>query len=123
MVTVTMNRAHLQAKINRGKDVAGAALAEQILADCNNTFIPWSEGTLRDSGRVEKVGEDHAATWNTVYAAYQYYGCRPDGTHVIHNHNTDHHPEATTLWCEAARGRYGSDWDKIAQKKFVEGAG
>ena len=123
MVTVSMNRAHLQAKINRGKEKAGADLAEQILADCNNTFIPWAEGTLRDSGRTEKIGEDYAATWNTVYVAYQYYGCRPDGSHVIHNHNMDHHPEATNLWCEASRVRFGKDWETIAQKKFEEGAG
>lgn len=123
MVSVTMNRAHLSARLKNGRDIAGAALAEQILADCNNTFIPWAEGTLKDSGRVEKLGEDHAATWNTVYAAYQYYGCWPDGSHVITQHNTDHHPEASILWCERGRDRYGNDWETLAQKKFTEGAG
>lgn len=121
-VTVTMDRAHLSARLKRGKNLAGAALAEQILADCR-PYTPHAEGTLEASGRVENVGEDHAVTWNTVYAAYQYYGCWPDGSHVIRNHNHDTNAKATTQWVEAARGEYHDTWDALAQKKFVEGAG
>jgi hypothetical protein len=121
-ITVKLDRAHLSARMKDGKAHCGPFLAQQILDDCR-PFTPHDQGTLEDSGRVEQVGEDWAATWNTVYAAYQYYGCWPDGTHVIRNHNTSINPQATTQWAEAARDQYGSDWDIVAQREFVKGAG
>lgn len=104
-----------------GKDRAGPILAQQILDD-SRPFTPHDQGTLEDSGRVEQIGEDWAATWNTVYAAYQYYGCWPDGTHVITQHDTSVNAQATTQWAEAARAKYGDDWATVAQREFVKGA-
>ena len=121
-VKVQLDRAHLQARLDRGKEHCGPALAEQIKGDCI-PFTPHAEGYLQDSARVEKYGEDHAVTWKTVYAAYQYYGCWPDGSHVIKNHNRDINPKATTMWCEAARQEKKSVWDEVAQREFVKGAG
>ena len=121
-VTVTLDRAHLTARFARGKEAAEIALAEQILADCG-PFTPHDQGTLQDSGRVETYQDGHAVTWNAVYAAYQYYGCWPDGSHVIRNHDRSVNAKATTQWAEAARAQYGEAWEKIAQKNFVEGAG
>lgn len=119
-VTVSLNRAHLQARINNDKERVGQALAEQILADCNNTFIPLDSsntgGDLMDSGRVEKINGSYSATWDTPYAAYQYYGVRRDGTHVIKDHDDGKHEKATILWCEVAKFNHGKDWEKIAQK-------
>lgn len=120
-VTVKLDRAHLTARMRRGKEHCGPFLAEQILGD-SRPFTPHDQGTLENSGRVEKVGEDYAATWNTVYAAYQYYGCWPDGSHVIKNHDTSINAEATTQWVEAAKKRYKKDWDTVAQREFVKGA-
>lgn len=121
-VTVKLDRAHLTARMQRGKDLAGAALAEQILSDCR-PFTPHDQGGLESSARVEQIDGDYAVTWNEVYAAYQYYGCWPDGSHVVRNHDTTVNPQATTQWAEAARQKYGDDWEKIAKKKFREGAG
>lgn len=120
-VSVTLDRAHLAARFNRGKEHCGPILAQQILDDCR-PFTPHDQGTLEDSGRVEKVDEDYAATWNTVYAAYQYYGCWPDGSHVITQHNTSVNARATTQWAEAAKEEHGSDWAIVAQREFVRGA-
>lgn len=120
-ITVKLDRAHLTARMQRGKDIAAAALAEQILSDCR-PFTPHDQGGLESSGRVEKIDGDHAVTWNTVYAAYQYYGCWPDGSHVVKNHDVSINPQATTQWAEAAHDMYGKDWEKLIQKAHVKGA-
>ena len=121
-VTVKFDRAHLTTRFKNGKQRCGPALAEQILAD-SKPYTPHDQGTLEDSGRVEQIGEDYAATWNTVYAAYQWYGCWPDGSHVITNHDTSINAQATTQWAEAAKRRYSKDWQIVAQREFVAGAG
>ena len=120
-VTITLDTAHLAARMKNGKERCGQALAEQILGDCR-TFTPHAEGDLEASGRAEQIDGDWAATWNTVYAAYQYYGCWPDGSHVIRHHNTDVNANATTQWCEAAKAVYGESWGVVAQKEHVAGS-
>ena len=120
-VKVTLDRAHLAARMRKGKEHCGPFLAEQILGD-SRPFTPHVEGTLEDSARVEKIDEDYAVTYNTVYAAYQWYGCWPDGSHVIKHHNTDINSNATTQWIEAAKKQYGKDWNIVAQREFVKGA-
>lgn len=123
-VRVELDRAHLAARLDRGKEHCGPALAEQILSDCNQYAVPDDgEHILKSSGRVEKYGEDNAATWNTVYAAYQFYGCWPDGSHQIHDHTQGYTQEPSTMWTETTRGRYKTDWDTVAQREFVKGAG
>lgn len=120
-VTVKLDRAHLAARMRAGKAHAGPILAQQILDD-SRPFTPHDQGILEASGRTEEIGEDWAATWSTPYAAYQYYGCWPDGSHVIRNHDTSVNARATTQWAEAARQQYGSDWEIVAQREFVKGA-
>lgn len=123
MVSVKLDRAHLRARMASGRERAGQALAEQILADCNQYSVPDDgEHTLKDSGRTEKIDGAWASTWNTVYAAYQYYGCWPDGSHVVQNYTPGYSQNPSILWCEAAKGRYGSDWEKVARMEYVKGA-
>ena len=122
-VKVQLDRAHLAARMKRGKEHCGPILAQQIIDD-SRPFTPHDQSTLEDSGRVEQIGEDYAATWNTVYAAYQYYGCWPDGSHQINeaNRDRDTNAEASTQWVERAKERYGEDWETVAQREFVKGA-
>ena len=120
-VTVKFDRAHLAARMRAAKEHCGPILAQQILDD-SRPFTPHDQGALEDSGRVEHVGDDYAATWNTVYAAYQWYGCWPDGSHVIHHHDTSINAQATTRWAEAAKDRYGRDWAIVAQREHARGA-
>lgn len=123
-ITVQLDRAHLTARLQRGKEQCGPALAEQIRSDCNQYSVPDDgEHILKDSSRVEKMGDDYAATWNTVYAAYQFYGCWPDGSHQIHDHTQGYTQNPSTMWTETARQRYKQDWDTVAQNEFVKGAG
>lgn len=120
-VSVKLDRAHLAARLKAGKQRCGPVLAQQILDDCR-PYTPHDQGTLEDSARVETIEGEAAATWNTVYAAYQYYGCWPDGSHVIRDHDTSKNAKASTFWTEEARKEYGKDWNKLAQKEFVAGA-
>ena len=121
-VIVKLDRAHLAARMRAAKAHCGPILAQQILDD-SRPFTPHDQGTLEDSGRVEQIGEDWAATWNTVYAAYQWYGCWPDGSHVVRHHDTSINAQATTQWAEAAKDRYGKDWAIVAQRAHARGAG
>ena len=121
-VTVKFDRAHLTARMKKARDHVGPFMAQQILDD-SRPFTPHDQGTLEDSGRVEQIGEDWAATWNTVYAAYQWYGCWPDGTHVIVNHDRSINAQATTQWAEAARKVYAKDWETVFAREHAKGAG
>lgn len=121
-VKVTLDRAHLAARMRAGKEHCGPILAQQIIDD-SRPFTPHDQGILESSARVERIGEDYAATWNTVYAAYQYYGCWPDGSHRITQHDTSINPEASTQWAEKAKQRHGREWETVAQAEFVRGAG
>ncbi len=123
-VKVTFDRAHFAAKMKNAKEGCGAALAEQILGD-SRPFTPHANGSnapMEDTGRVEKIGDDYAVTYNTVYAAYQWYGCWPDGSHVIKNHDTGVNAEATTQWIEAAKKRNRKDWEIVARREHVKNA-
>ena len=124
LITVSIDRAHLQARMNRAKEKAGYALAEQILED-SNKLAPYSggsiqsAGSLRASGKTERLPDgDFAVSWEGVYIPYQWYGCWPDGSHVIRNHTT---ADTHTQWAEVARQRHGKRWGEIAQKEHVEG--
>ena len=112
--TITLDRSHLAARLKAGASAAAEAVADKILGD-SGPYVPFAENTLYNSGEVEQVDGDWAAAWNTVYAAYQYYGCWPDGSHVVTRHNTDTHPQATTLWCEAAKAEHLEEWNEVAQ--------
>lgn len=120
-VKVVLDRAHLAARMMRGKTHCGPILAQQIIDD-SRPYTPHDQGALESSARVERIGEDYAATWSTVYAAYQWYGCWPDGSHVIRNHDTSINAQASTRWADHAKERYGREWAEVAQKEFVRGA-
>lgn len=122
-VKVTFDRAHLAARFRKGKETCGQGTAEQILQDCNLYSVPDDgEHTLKDSGRVEQIGDEYAATWNTVYAAFQFYGCWPDGSHAVKNHTQGYSLHPSIMWTEAAKKAYCKDWNIVAQREFVKGA-
>lgn len=123
-VTVTLDRAALTARFKAGAEHAGPIVAEQIRTDCNLFSVPDDgEHTLKDSSRVEKDGDDYAVVWDTVYAPYQFYGVRADGSHVVKRHTQGYSAAPSTMWTESGRERFGDDWDTVMQREFVRGAG
>lgn len=122
-VIVKTDKAKWIGAINQARDVAAYALAEQMLAD-SERFVPYSAGSsqsagnLRESGKVERGDSGRFyLIWDTVYALYQWYGVRADGSHRVHHYTT---PGTGTMWVDKARKHFGDRWREIAQKRFTE---
>lgn len=92
-------------------------LGQQIY---NNSlqYVPkqYGGGTLRDSFAIDKVNGEVSLVWDTPYAQAQWFGISNGGT--IKNYST---PGTTKMWVEAARAKYGDDWEQVAQNAFDEG--
>ena len=123
-VIVKTDRQKMQQVMGKASELARYALAEQMLAD-SEKFVPYSAGSiqsagnLRESGKIVQ-GEDGVLylVWDAVYALYQWYGIRADGTHKVTHYTT---PGTGKQWVEAARAQYGDRWHEIAQKEFNRG--
>lgn len=95
-------------------DVAGAwekalfALTSQIAGDCNQ-FCKVDQHTLENSIRYSAEGNKGEVSWSTVYAKRQYWEIETSLT-----------PGRTWKWCETAKARYKSDWQRIAEKGLKE---
>ncbi len=117
---IKTNRAAWKAALEAGAEAASTAMAEQMMNDSRDK-IPKQEGTLRDIGRIEKIDTgDRDLVWSSVYAAYQWYGMRVDGTHVVEHYTTAGTGKA---WVDAARAENQAIWDKVAQNGFTRGMG
>lgn len=116
---VKTNKAQWRMAVHNGSVKAAEMLAEQIHSD-SLSFVPKEENTLRDSFRMEKTADGVDLVWNTPYALYQWYGCWPDGSHVIHDHST---PGTSTKWVDRAKQKCSKIWKKVAENAFREGMG
>lgn len=122
-VIVKTDKAKWIGAINAASDLASYALAEQMLAD-SEKYVPYSAGSsqsaggLRESGKAER-GESGRMylVWDTVYALFQWFGVRADGTHRVRHYTT---AGTGTQWVEKARAAHEAEWREIAQKKFTE---
>jgi len=124
-VIVKTDKAKWIDAINQATGKAAYALAEQMLAD-SEKFVPHSAGSsqsagnLRESGKVvqgETSGRFYLV-WDTVYALYQWFGVRADGSHRVQHYTT---PGTGTQWVEKAKAQLSDRWQKIAQKEFTDG--
>ncbi len=124
-VIVKTDKAKWTQLMDHALGVAAYALAEQVLQD-SEKFVPFSGGSsqsaggLRESGKVvqgETTGQFYVV-YDSVYALYQWFGVRADGSHPVHHYTT---PGTGKQWCEKAKAAYGERWKDIAQKRFTEG--
>ena len=115
-VEVKTDRAKWKSIVEKAADNAVEGLADQMMND-SLPFIPDDgESLLRDAGRIEKTGKGiRYLVWSLVYAGYQWFGVRKDGTHVVKNYTT---PGTGTKWVDRAKARFKSAWDKVAQNGF-----
>ena len=123
-VIVKTDKAKWTQVMDHAIGVAAYALAEQVLQD-SEKFVPYSGGSsqsaggLRESGKVVQGGSgEFYVVYDTVYALYQWFGVRADGSHVVRHYTT---PGTGKQWCETARAAYGERWKEIAQARFTEG--
>lgn len=105
--------------LEKAAEKGADALANQMMND-SIPFIPDDgEHNLRDIGRVENAGAgERALVWDNVYAGYQWYGVRADGTHSVKNYTTQGTGKA---WVDESKAKNGKSWDKAAQNGFTEG--
>ena len=102
--------------INNAAETAAYALAEQMLAD-SESYVPKLTDNLRESGHVVK-GEESGRfylVWDTVYALYQWFCVRADGSHPVKGYTT---PGTGKQWVETAKDKNMDKWRDIAQKNF-----
>lgn len=126
-VGVKTDRAAWAAAVAKAADFAAGALADQMMNDSIDK-IPRSAGDTRvegghlsDIGRIDKPAEgERELVWDNVYAGYQWYGMRIDGTHVVEHYTT---PGTGKAWVETARAENQANWDKAAQNGFTKGLG
>lgn len=109
---VIFDMGSLKRKVKKASQIAENAVADQIIADSRMYCPTDGENTLRDSARIEHDGDGTQVTYNTPYAAYQYYGCWPDGSHQIRHHSTS---GTTTKWIEHAKAHNADKWLRVAQ--------
>jgi hypothetical protein len=103
--------------IKKCAKLAERAVADQIIADSRQYVPDDGEHALRDSARIEEIGGGTQVTYNTPYAAYQYYGCYPDGSHTVKNHTT---AGTRTLWLEHSKTINNEKWLKVAKNAMKE---
>ena len=123
-VIVKTDRAKWTATMRHATDLAKYALAEQMLAD-SEQFVPYSGGSVQSAGGLRESGHivpgDSGRiylVWDTVYALYQWFGVRADGTHRVRRYTT---PGTGKQWVDTAKARFGPRWSQIVQKAFTEG--
>jgi hypothetical protein len=121
-VIVKTDRQKWIGAVNNATGVGAYALAEQVLAD-SERYVPFSAGSsqsaggLRESGHVVKGDSSTMyVVYDTVYALYQWYGIRADGTHKVKNYTT---AGTGKQWCEEAKAKNIDKWQDIAQKAFT----
>ena len=105
-ITVDLDGAAIQRKIESGIDRVQLTLDVQVLKD-SNYFVPEREGTLKRSGHIPQPGE---VEWDIEYARAQYYGLK--------NKMKDRNPNATMLWFEHAKARNLKDWEKLVNEAY-----
>ena len=113
---VVFDYASFRNRVNNASERAMNQVADQIIADCRQ-YVPKDQNSLRDSARIEHENNGTQVTYNTPYAAYQYYGCWPDGSHQVRNHTTS---GTVTKWIEHAKGNNSDKWLRVAQRAFRE---
>lgn len=64
-------------------------------AKAMDKYVPFDKGNLADY-----YIDGTQIVYDQLYAKYQYYGVRSDGTHKINedNRNREKHPQATSYW-------------------------
>lgn len=123
-VIVKTDRLKMQQVMGKASELAQYALAEQMLAD-SEKFVPYSAGSIQSAGNLRESGKivqgekgSLYLVWDTVYALYQWFGVRADGTHRVRHYTT---AGTGRQWVETARAQYGDRWQEIVQKEFNRG--
>lgn len=81
-------------------------LSSQILGDCNQ-YVKVDQHTMESSSYAASDLNNGKLVWDTPYAKRQYWEIRRA---IV--------PGRTWKWCETAKRKFKSDWQKLAEKLF-----
>lgn len=79
-------------------------------------YVPFRKGRLAEYIPVDK----DKILYDQLYAEYQYYGERSDGSHKIVNRTLIPHPKATSYWDKVMWSAHSEDIIKAVQDKLEE---
>ena len=79
-------------------------LSSQVLGDCNQ-YVKVDQHTMESSSYSASQLSEGRLVWDTPYAKRQYWAIRTSLT-----------PGRTWKWCETAKRKFRSDWQKLAEK-------
>lgn len=116
-VQIKTNKALWKSITDAAAKSASKVLAEQMMGDSRDYIPDDGEHALRDSGKIEESKEGADLVWDNVYAGYQWFGVRADGTHEVEHYTTSGTGKA---WVDEAEAAHGDDWQKVAQNAFTE---
>ena len=111
-MAIEINLSKVYQKLSDSNMQAGrVAMANQILVDTNENFVPMLNGDLRNFVGIAIDGS--SIFWYSVYAKAQYYGT--NGKAIFSNYTT---PGTGPKKKKKAKGVFISDWVDA----FVKGA-
>lgn len=101
IVNVTTDLQPVVDKISIMTERGQNALVNQVYADMN-MYVPMLTGQLRQESQIS--GDGKSITWNSVYAAYQYY---LEGS----NYSS---PNTGPYWDKKAAANHAAQWGQVA---------
>lgn len=103
-VKINISTQRVETKVKTAWDKGLAALSEEILADCNE-YCKEDQHTLIDSSLIHSQPQIGKLIWETPYAKRQYWAIQTSLT-----------PGRTWKWCETAKRKNKSRWQRLAEK-------
>ena len=103
-VTVNISPYKIGVKVNNACNKSIFPLASQVLGDCNQ-YVKIDQHIMEASSYTASRLSEGKIIWDTPYARRQYWAIQTSLT-----------PGRCWKWCEAAKKKYGSDWNKLAEK-------
>ena len=107
-VRIIIDHNQCAAKVQTAWEKGLFVLSSEILADCNE-YCKEDQHTLINSSMVHSKLSQGKLIWQTPYAKRQYWEIKTSLT-----------PGRTWKWCETAKRKHKSDWQKIAEKGLRE---
>lgn len=103
-VKINISPTKIQVKVDNAWRNGLDMLSTEILADCNE-YCKYDQGNLIMSSWVHSQLDKGILIWDTPYAKRQYYEIKTSLT-----------PGRTWKWCETAKKRWLSSWNRLAEK-------
>lgn len=105
---IQISKAQVRAKIDNAKEKMCWAISSEIMGDCNEYCKEDSSDLIRSSLIKSEPGKG-VIVWDTPYAKRQYWEIKTSLT-----------PGRTWKWCETAKRKHKDQWQRKAQRRFLE---